>query len=86
MKNNVWAVPSECVIAKDDGSYYIEIADNDEGTEKHELTVQKGLEGSLYVEVISDELKDGMKVIVPEVEAGNSLESLLGSMGANGGI
>ena len=86
MKNNVLSVPSECVITKDDGSCYIEVADNDEGTEKHELAVQKGIEGSLYVEIISDELKEGMKVVVPEVEASNSLESLLGSMRANGGI
>ena len=86
MKENVWTVPYECIMTKDDGSFYIEVADNDEGTEKHELAVQKGIEGTYYTEIISSELKDGMKVIVPEVEAANSLENLIEMMGPSAGM
>ena len=86
MKENVWTVPYECIQKKDDGTFYIEVADNDEGTEKHELVVKKGIEGTYYTEIISDELKDGMKVIVPEVEATNSLESLIEMMGPSAGM
>jgi len=86
MKENVWTVPYECVQKKDDDTFYIEVADNDEGTEKHELTVKKGIEGTYYTEIISDELKDGMKVIVPEIEATNSLENLIEMMGPSAGM
>lgn len=86
MKENVWTVPYECLQKKDDGTFYIEVADNDEGTEKHELTVEKGIEGTYYTEIISNDLKEGMKVIVPEVEATNSLESLIEMMGPSAGM
>ena len=86
MKENVWTVPYECVQEKDDGTFYIEIADDDEGTQKHELAIKKGIEGTYYTEIISDEIKEGMKVIVPEVEATNSLENLIEMMGPSAGM
>lgn len=86
MKENVLAVPYECLQQREDGTYFVEIADNDDGTEKHELNVQKGIEGTYYTEIISDEIKEGMKVVVPELKADNSLESLIEMMGPEAGM
>lgn len=86
MKENVWSVPYNSVYTREDGTKYIEIAKNDTGEEKEELDVTTGIEGSYYIEVISDKLKDGMKVVLPQVDAGNSIESLIEMMGADAGL
>ncbi|MBO6111603.1 MAG: HlyD family efflux transporter periplasmic adaptor subunit [Lachnospiraceae bacterium] len=40
-----------------------------------DITVKKGLETDYYTEIISDELKDGLKVLIPEdTEAANELD------------
>lgn len=86
MKENVWAVPYDSVYTREDGTKYIEIAKNETGDEKEELNVQTGTEGSYYIEIISDKLKDGMKIVLPQVNAGDSIENLLEMMGADAGI
>ncbi len=43
-----------------------------EGSKKtREITVKKGLESDYYTEIISDEVKEGMQVLVPEGDAGS---------------
>lgn len=86
MKENVWTVPYDSVYTREDGTKYIEIAKNETGEEKEELDVQTGTEGSYYIEIISDKLKDGMKIVLPQIDAGDSIENLLEMMGADAGI
>lgn len=86
MKENVWTVPYDSVYTREDGTKYIEIAKNETGEEKEELDVQTGIEGSYYIEIISDKLHDGMKIVLPKINAGDSIENLLEMMGADAGI
>ena len=86
MKENVWSVPYDSVYTREDGSKYIEIAKNDTGEEKEELDVETGIEGSYYIEVISDKLKAGMKVVLPKIDTNNSVEELIEMMGAAAGV
>ena len=86
MKENVLSVPYDSVYTREDGSKYIEIAKNDTGEEKEEIDVKTGIEGSYYIEVISDKLKPGMKVVLPKVDTNNSVEELIEMMGAGAGV
>ncbi len=86
LKEDVWSVPYDCIYEREDGSNYIEIAKNEEGTEKEQLNVQKGLQGTYYTEITSADLKEGMKVVMPTVDAGESVEKLLEMMGADAGM
>ena len=85
-KNDVWTVPFEAIFERDDGTKYIEILKDEETKEKEELDVQTGIEGTYYVEIKSDKLKEGMKVVLPEVDTSNSIESLIEAMGADVGV
>lgn len=86
LEEQVWAVPYDCIYEREDGSHYIEIAKNEDGTEKEELNVEKGLQGTYYTKISSPELKKGMKVIMPTVDAGESVEKLLEMIGADAGM
>ena len=83
---DVWTVPIEAIHEKDDGSKYIEILKNEQTGEKEELKVETGFESSYYIEINSDKIKEGMKVVMPDVEADNSVETLIEMMGADAGI
>ena len=85
-KNDVWTVPFEAVYERDDGTKYIEILKNEETEEKEELTVETGIEGTYYIEIKSDKLVDGMKVVLPKIDTGNSIEALIEAMGADAGV
>lgn len=94
-KEGVWSVPYDAVYEREDGSHYIEILKNNNTVEsntqitsddKEELDVAVGIEGNYYIEVFSDKLKDGMKVVLPEREASNSMEELINAMGADAGM
>ena len=85
-RENVWTVPYECIYERDDGSKYIKIMKNEETKETEELNVDVGIEGTYYVEIKSDRLVDGMKVVLPEVDTGNSIEALIEAMGADAGV
>lgn len=101
-KENVWTVPYDAVYEREDGTHYIEILKNnpvvggdahidsdatiDPNSETEELNVTKGIEGTYYVEIISDKLTDGMKVVLPKKEASNSIEDLIEAMGADAGM
>ena len=85
-REDVWTVPIEAIHEKDDGSKYIEILKNEQTGEKEELKVETGFESSYYIEINSDKIKEGMKVVMPDVEADNSVETLIEMMGADAGI
>ena len=85
-KENVWTVPYDAVYEREEGTRYIEILKNEETQEKEELDVTVGIEGTYYIEVYSDKLVDGMKVVLPEREAENSIEELINAMGADAGM
>ena len=92
-KENVWAVPYDAVQEKEDGTKFIEVLieqDNkdkkQEGIQKQEIIVTTGIGGNYYQEIISDELKEGMKIIIPEREANSSLQQIIETMGACAGI
>ena len=61
-------------------------AKGEETGEKEELDVEVGLEGTYYVEIKSDKLTEGMRVILPEIDTSNSIESLIEAMGADVGV
>lgn len=86
MEENVWAVPYNAIYEREDGTHYIEIAKDETGENKEELDVTKGIEGSYYAEIKSDKLKSDMKVVLPKVEAGDSMKELLEMMGADAGM
>lgn len=78
------AVPYDAIMEKDDGSKYI-ILIKDDGAEE-EIAVTTGLESGFYTEISGDKIKEGMKVKLPKVDNTTSVEELLNSMGATGGI
>lgn len=82
--DEVLSVPYDAVHERDDGTNYIEIMNDDETIK--EVNVEKGLEGSYYMEIKSDEIKEGMKVVLPETEEADSLTGLIQAMGADAGI
>lgn len=86
MEEDVWSVPYNAIYEREDGTNYIEIAKDENGENKEEIDVTKGIEGSYYAEIKSDKLKPDMKVILPKVEAGDSMQELLEMMGADAGI
>ena len=49
------------------------------------MAVTVGMEGNYYTEVSSDELQEGMEVVIPS-EGVSSLEMLFRGMGAAGGM
>ena len=125
---DVLVVPYNCINEKEDGTFYITVADESgmpgdrEGSEgerpegkgrpsgtdmagkpsgikmggnssgnaevsTRDITVTKGLETDYYTEVISDEVKEGMRVLVPETErSSDNMDFMYGyDMGGPGG-
>ena len=85
-RENVWTVPYDAIYTRDDGSKYIEILKNEETEEKEELDVETGLESSYYVEIKSDKLTDGMKVVLPKNDNQNSMDTIIQMMGSDAGM
>jgi len=79
-KKDVYAVPYDAVVMEADGNEYIYVLEEEKEESESGLSgmlktrsniikarkiqVQTGLETDMYVEIISSELKDGMKVII----------------------
>lgn len=92
-KENVLTVPYNAVVEDQDGNFYIEVQ---EVTDKKDTTPQnmsakriyitKGIESDYYIEVISDELKEGMQVIVPQTEDNQSIPNMMMRQGPMGGF
>ena len=87
---DAWSVPFESVQTDKDGREYIEVeeekkVDGRKTTTKRKIPVTTGIEGTYYIQIMSDELKEGMDVIVPESQD-NSMEELMNMMGSDAGI
>lgn len=65
-KKNVLAVPYDSVITDDDGNSYVLLAvkESDGITKAKYVSVEKGMEGTYYTEIISPEIKEGDNVIM----------------------
>lgn len=61
---NVFAVPDDCISEDEDGNSAIQILENGE---PRSITVTTGLKTDYYTEISSDELTEGMNVIIPDV-------------------
>ena len=87
---NVLSVPFNAVQGDSESGYYIEeIASEkkEDGTyDTRKVSVTKGLESDYYVEVMGADVKEGMEILVPKAEGGNSIMDLLEQSGAMGGI
>ena len=81
---DVLSVPYDAVYKRDDGTFYVRVQNDDE-TER-EVTVTKGLESDYYTEIKSDEIKEGMKVIVPSLSSMDALGEMINSVGATTGL
>ncbi len=86
---DVWSVPYDAVYTREDGSTYLEEVtgkDEDGNYVTKELDVKVGLQGTYYVEVISDKITDETEILVPDAQGNSSIEELLNMMGAGAGI
>lgn len=86
---DAWSVPYDAVHTRTDGTTFLEVItgkDEDGNLITREMDVKVGVQGTYYVEVISDEITDGMQILIPAVEGNSSLSDLLNMMGADAGI
>lgn len=90
---NVFAVPYDAISQNTSGESVINVSEGENGNvSKKQIVVTKGMESDYYVEVQSDELTEGMKVLIPtdstsdstSEESGN--DSLGGFLGGGGGM
>ena len=61
---DILAVPYDYVQTDREGNSYIEIFGNNR-TDTTKIVVEKGMESDYYVEIVSDEIYEGMQVIAP---------------------
>jgi uncharacterized membrane protein YgcG len=68
--SDVYAVPYDAVHSDTDGNDVIYVKDSS-GTKK-EIAVTVGMESDYYVEVQSDELSEGLEIIIPSDDTSSS--------------
>ncbi|NLJ30796.1 MAG: HlyD family efflux transporter periplasmic adaptor subunit [Clostridiales bacterium] len=77
-KSNVYSVPYDAVLHKDDGSAYVLIAEKDEKgvLRAREQPVSTGLETDISIEISGSGLKDGLQVVgnPDNITAGSALK------------
>ncbi len=86
---DVWTVPYDAVYTRTDGTTYVEKVtgkDEDGNLITEEMDIEVGLQGTYYVEVISDDITDDTQILVPDAQGNSSIEELLNMMGADAGI
>lgn len=86
---DVLSVPYNAVQGDSETGYYVEevLSEEEDGTYKtQKISVTKGLESDYYTQVSGDGVKEGMKILVPKAEGGNSIMDLLQQSGSMGGI
>ena len=86
---DVWSVPYDAVFTREDGSTYLQqVTGKDEAGNyvTTELDVEVGLQGTYYVEIISDKVSETTEILVPDAQGNSSIEELLNMMGAGAGI
>lgn len=94
-KDDVLSVPYDAVQTDEDGNFYLELADEtgmakvdpQTGLPVHErIYVTKGIESDYYIEVLGDDVKEGLSVIVPAQNGLNDFLMMLQENGAMGGM
>lgn len=86
---DVWSIPYDAVFTREDGTTYVqEVTGKDEDGNYviKELDVTVGLQGTYYVEIISDKVSETTEIFVPDAQGNSSIEELLNMMGAGAGI
>ena len=86
---DVWSVPYDAIYTRADGTTYVEEVvgkDEDGNYVTKELDVKVGLQGTYYVEIISDNVSEKTEILVPDAQGNSSIEELLNMMGAGAGI
>lgn len=86
---DVWSVPYDAVYAREDGTTYLEQVtgkDEEGNLITKELDVEVGIQGTYYVEVISDLINEDTEILIPDAQGNSSIEELLNMMGADAGI
>lgn len=91
--SDVFAVPYDAVSQNTNGESVINVSQGENGSvSKKQIVVTKGMESDYYVEVQSDELTEGMKVIIPTDTTSDSTseesdnDSFSGLFGGGGGM
>lgn len=74
---NVFAVPDDCISEDEDGNSTIQIL---EDGEPRSISVTTGLKTDYYTEISSDELTEGMNVIIPDVTEMDDMSGMDGSV------
>lgn len=88
-KVDIWSVPYDAVYTREDGTTYLEQVtgtDEEGNLVTQELEVQVGIQGTYYVEVISDLINEDTQILIPDAQGNSSIEELLNMMGADAGI
>ena len=86
---DVWSVPYDAIYTRADGTTYVEevTGKDEEGNYiTKELDITVGLQGTYYVEIISDKVSEKTEILVPDAQGNSSIEELLNMMGAGAGI
>lgn len=80
----VLAVPYDAVTEREDGTKFVTIIHGENVEE--DIDVTTGLESGYYTEISSDKIQEGETVKIPKVDSTTSVDELLNSMGATGGM
>ena len=90
---DVFAVPYDAISQNTSGESVINVSEGENGNVlKKQIVVTKGMESDYYVEVQSDELTEGMNVIIPTDPTSDSTseesenDNLKGLLGGGGGM
>lgn len=81
---NTLTVPYDAIEDREDGTSVIQILEED-GETIREIVVTKGLESDYYTEIKSEDVKEGMNVIVPDTAGGDALSTLITTMRSTSG-
>lgn len=94
-KENVLTVPYAAVQTAEDGSFFVEVLDENGGdgndampnsVSTRRIPVTKGIESDYYVEISGEGIEEGQEVIVPADDSLDDLNRLLEQMGPMGGF
>lgn len=90
-RENVLTVPYAAVQTAEDGSFYVEVVEENGETAEGSLPtrripVTKGIESDYYVEISGEGIEEGLEVIVPADNSLDNLNELMFQMGPMGGF
>lgn len=86
---DTWSVSYDAIYTREDGTTYLERVigkDEDGNILTEEMNVEMGIQGTYYVEVLSNEITKDTQILIPDAQGNSSIEELLNMMGADAGI